>query len=77
LKSLSADEYQGNFQPIRALYAASFGYGARDMAAIVMSRWFRWSVMPLKLSIQKEQTKHAASVVHGVCCPAVSGLNIA
>ena len=29
---------------------------ARDTAAIVMSRWFRWTVMPLKLSIQNEHT---------------------
>jgi hypothetical protein len=44
---------------------------------MVMSRWFRWTVMPLKLSIQNEQTKQGASAVQGVWGPAVSGLNIA
>jgi hypothetical protein len=33
--------------------------------------------MPLKLSIQNEQTKHGASSVHGVRGPAVGGWNIA
>ena len=51
-------KYHGNVQPIRFLYAAISGYGARETATIVMSRWFRWTVMPLKLSIHQEHTKH-------------------
>jgi hypothetical protein len=42
-----------------------------------MSRWFRWTVTPLKLSIQKEHEKQGASAVQVVFGPAVPGLNIA
>ena len=42
------------------------GYGASDTATIVISRWFRWTVMPLKLSIHQEHAKQAASVVQVV-----------
>ncbi len=52
MKSLPADESQGKPEPMRFLQAAIAGEGARETATIVMSRWFRWTVTPLKLSIQ-------------------------
>src|SRR5215204_6928042 len=50
LKSLLADDAQGNDQPIRCLYACSFSSGARDTAQSITSWLARWMKEPLKAS---------------------------
>jgi hypothetical protein len=66
-----------NVHPIRRWYAAIVEIGARETAIKVTSRWFKWVMIPLTLSNQKEHAWQAASSVHDVSDVAVLGLNMA
>jgi hypothetical protein len=46
-KSVFAPETQGNVQPMRARNCSIFSTGALETVTNAMSRWARWTTMPL------------------------------